>query len=89
MEASGAKDEVDPEKEKEMNDVEEADELARVQYAEKFNEEDRFQRNINRRCNTRCRIPPNDRIFLQKLIYKELFGSTYQTFPGKLNLIGK
>ena len=88
LEASDKADEVqvDSDMEKEMNIWEEEDELARVEYAENFNLEDRFQRNINRRCSTRCRIPPNDRLFLQKIIYKKVFGSVYQFFPGNLLL---
>ena len=74
--------EVDIEMETEMDELEKADAEARVEYAEKFALEDRIQRNMNRRCSTRCKVPSNDRVFLQKLIFKELFGSVYQTFPG-------
>ena len=73
---------VDEEKEKEMNDLEQADEQARIQYAQNFDLEDRMQRNINRRHNSRCNIPPLDRNRLMKLVYKEVFGGVYQTFPG-------
>lgn len=77
---------LDDEKEKEMEDLEQADEEARIEYAENFDLEDRFERNMNRRCNRRCKIPPNDRNFLMKIIHKEIFGGVYQTFPGNILL---
>ena len=74
--------ELDKEKEKEMNDVEEADEQAKLKYAQNFDLEDRLERTSNRRCNPRCNLPSNDRNKLMKLVYKEVFGGVYQTFPG-------
>ena len=87
MEGTAEKIDLDVDTEREMKELDEADELARLQYAEQFNLDDRQQRNVNRRCNKRCRVPANDRLFLQKLIYKELFGSIYQVFPGNFVLI--
>ena len=87
IEGSKEKIDLDMDTEMEMKEVEEADELARLQYAEQFNLDDREQRNASRRCSKRCRVPANDRLFLQKLIYKELFGSMYQVFPGNFVII--
>ena len=72
----------DKQKEKEMNDLEEADEQAKMIYAQNFALEDRIERTSNRRFNPRCNLPSNDRNKLMKLVYKEVFGGVYQTFPG-------
>lgn len=78
-------DEVDIEKERKMQALEEADAEKRKQDAEAYLESEREKRKRSLPIGKRRRLTAQQKEFLQELVFKELFNSTYQDFPdGKL-----
>ena len=67
-----------------MMEVNRCDAEERKRRAEEVLQKDREERNKSKSLGKRCKVLPNDRFVLQKLVLKEVFGEVYSDFPPGL-----
>lgn len=80
----------DEERKLRKKDVEHADKIAREKHAKKVLLRAKLRKSENAQYNQRVRVLSHHRLFLQKLLFKEMFENTVAQFPqGRNSFISK